>query len=245
MNPDTLVDAVDAALRAAADPVRAAKERAYLKSDLEHLGCGVPAVRAVVRRAVRTNGPLTHDELVQASGTLWNVSVHERRLAAVELLDVGRTLLSADDAPFLEALLRGARTWALVDPLAIAVVGDAVERDPGGWAATLDRWAGDPDFWLRRSALLALLRPLRAGGGDWERFARYADLMLDEREFFVRKAIGWVLRDTGRRRPELVTAWVLPRAHRASGVTLREALKPLAPEQQAAVRRAAATGSPR
>ena len=45
---------------------------------------------------------------------------------------------------------------------------------------------------------------LRRGTGDFERFARYADAMLDEREFFVRKAIGWVLRDTARKRPDLV-----------------------------------------
>jgi 3-methyladenine DNA glycosylase AlkD len=51
--------------------------------------------------------------------------------------------------------------------------------------------------------------------------------MLDEREFFVRKAIGWVLRELGRRRPEVVAAWLLPRARRASAVTWREAVKPL------------------
>jgi 3-methyladenine DNA glycosylase AlkD len=55
--------------------------------------------------------------------------------------------------------------------------------------------------------------------------------MLDEREFFIRKAIGWVLRETGRKRPELVSEWLLPRAARASGVTVREAVKHL-PERE-------------
>jgi 3-methyladenine DNA glycosylase AlkD len=59
--------------------------------------------------------------------------------------------------------------------------------------------------------------------------------MLDEREFFIRKAIGWVLRDTGRKRPDLVYEWLLPRAARASGVTIREALKPLSAAQRAAI----------
>ena len=59
--------------------------------------------------------------------------------------------------------------------------------------------------------------------------------MLDEQEFFIRKAIGWVLRDTGRRRPDLVFEWLLPRASRCSGVTLREAIKPLSEEQRATV----------
>jgi len=89
----------------------------------------------------------------------------------------------------------------------------------------LDRWARDPDFWVRRSAMLALLVPLRRGGGDFERFSRYADAMLDEREFFIRKAIGWVLRETSKRRPAMIAEWLAPRMRRASGVTLREALK--------------------
>ena len=49
--------------------------------------------------------------------------------------------------------------------------------------------------------------------------------MLEEREFFIRKAIGWVLREVAKRRPELVTTWLTPRVHRASGVTFREAIK--------------------
>ena len=83
--------------------------------------------------------------------------------------------------------------------------------------------------------MLALLVPLRQGGGDFVRFGRYADAMLDEREFFIRKAIGWVLRDTGRKRPDLVYEWLLPRAARASGVTIREAVKPLSPAQRDAI----------
>jgi len=53
--------------------------------------------------------------------------------------------------------------------------------------------------------------------------------MLAEREFFIRKAIGWVLRDTAKRRPGLVAGWLAPRVHLASGVTVREAVKPLPP----------------
>jgi len=74
--------------------------------------------------------------------------------------------------------------------------------------------------------------PLRRGGGDFERFARYADAMLDEHEFFIRKAIGWVLRETGKRRPDLVADWLAPRIPRASGVTVREAVKPLPPARR-------------
>jgi hypothetical protein len=82
------------------------------------------------------------------------------------------------------------------------------------------------------SALLALLPPLRRGGGDFARFGRYAEAMLGDREPFIRKAIGWVLRDTAKRRPELVAAWLEPRAALASGVTVREAVKHLPPDRR-------------
>jgi 3-methyladenine DNA glycosylase AlkD len=142
--------------------------------------------------------------------------------------------LGAGDADVIERMLREARTWALVDPLAGDLVGPLSERD-SGFDPVLERWAVDDDFWIRRSALLAHLVPLRQGRGDFDRFSRFADGMLEEKEFFIRKAIGWVLRDTSKKRPDLVFDWILPRAHRASGVTIREAVKHLSPEQREAV----------
>jgi 3-methyladenine DNA glycosylase AlkD len=226
--PTITVHELDAALRAAAHPERADREKAYLKSTTVHYGVSVPATRAL---AVRTGKDLDRQRLVALATELWDepadATVHERRLLAAELLAARVDLLEATDLQLLERLLRGARTWALVDTLAPSVVGPLSERYPAEVEPWLDRWAVDDDFWLRRAALLAHLLPLRRGGGDWERFTRYADPLLADREFFVRKAIGWVLRDTGRRRPSLVLAWVEPRVTRMSGVTLREAVKPL------------------
>jgi 3-methyladenine DNA glycosylase AlkD len=88
----------------------------------------------------------------------------------------------------------------------------------------LDRWATDPDFWVRRASLLAELRSLKAGA-DMRPFLRRADRMLDEKEFFIRKAIGWVLREVGKKRPDEVVAWLAPRTGRTSGVTIREAVR--------------------
>ena len=222
--------AIEAQLRAAGTPERAAKEKQYLKSDLEFLGASMPAIQKVAKAVHREHPRLSADEVTALAVELWARPIHELRATAVDLLTRYTGTLRVGDVALVERMLREARTWALVDNLAINVTGRLVERFPE-LAETLDGWAGDDDFWLRRSAMLALLRPLRAGAGDFDRFARYADAMLDEKEFFVRKAIGWVLRDTGRKRPELVYEWVKPRTHRASGVTMREAVKPL-PEHQ-------------
>lgn len=237
MDVDALADLaerIDADLRARARPERAAGEKAYLKSDLVHYGASVPAIRAVAKAVRKAHPHLDRGDLLGLVAALWAEPVHERRMAAVELLTFYGDGLATDDMVLLERLLREARTWAIVDGLAASVVGPLVERYPDA-ADVLDRWAGDDDFWIRRSALLALLIPLRRGEGDFARFGRYADAMLDEKEFFVRKAIGWVLRDTARKRPALVYEWLLPRAARASGVTVREAVKYLSDGQRSAV----------
>jgi 3-methyladenine DNA glycosylase AlkD len=227
---------IDGELRDLGIGARAEHEKAYLKSGLTHYGATVPAIRAVAKKVVSKHPSLTHDELIALVDVLWMKGVHELRMACVELLDLCHDRLTPADAALLERLLRHARTWALVDGLAASVVGYLVDQYPE-LTRTLDRWVGDDDFWIRRSALLALLLPLRRGEGDFERFSRYADAMLDDKEFFIRKAIGWVLRDTAKKRPELVYRWLLPRAGRASGVTIREAVKPLSPQQRAAVLR--------
>jgi 3-methyladenine DNA glycosylase AlkD len=241
MDVDRIARDLDRALREHTIPGRAAREKAYLKSSLDHYGVPVPAVRSLARDLRRSRPDLARDDLVALVVQLWTVPVHERRMLAVELLHAYSRLLETADLGLIERLLREARTWALVDGLSASVVGALVQRLPQA-ADTLDRWAADEDFWLRRSALLALLVPLRSGEGDFDRFSRYADAMLEEREFFIRKAIGWVLRDTGRARPDLVYAWLLPRAGRASGVTLREAVKPLSTPQRRVIEDARASG---
>jgi 3-methyladenine DNA glycosylase AlkD len=232
-----IAEEVDRDLRAAGNPARAVSEKSYLKSDLEFLGCGVPAIRAAAKAARRAHADLDHDTLIDLVDRLWSVPVHERRMAAVEMLLAFPKLLEPDDIPHVERLVRESRTWALVDVLATGVTAGLMQRYPE-LSTTLDRWVADPDFWVRRAAMLALLPPLRQGAGDFARFARYADAMLEEKEFFIRKAIGWVLRETAKKQPLQVYEWLIVRADRASGLTVREAVKYLPTEQREAVLRA-------
>ena len=222
-----LADQLEVELRALGTAERAAQEKRYLKSDLEHLGVTVPALRKVVVAFLHTQPDFDRDDALGLARALWKKPIHERRAAAVEVLEFSKNLLLPMDIALVEELLRESRGWALVDNLAASVAGDLVERFPTKLAAVLDCWAKDGDFWLRRSALLALLLPLRRGQGDFARFCRYAEGMLGEKEFFIRKAIGWVLRDTAKKTPERVVAWLMPRAARASGLTVREACKHL------------------
>jgi 3-methyladenine DNA glycosylase AlkD len=212
---------------------RAVGAKAYLKSDLGFFGVTAPQVRATVK-AITRDLDIDHDQLVATVGALWARPVFELRSSAVELLAYHVELLGPKDIALLERLVAESKTWALVDFLSTAVIGVVVEQHPA-LTKTLDRWSIDEDFWIRRAAMLSLLVPMRRGGGDFERFARYADTMLEEKEFFIRKAIGWILREVSRKRPQLVVDWLAPRVNRAAGLTIREATRHLTVKQQMAV----------
>jgi 3-methyladenine DNA glycosylase AlkD len=239
-DPDAAAATLTQALRPFGSAARAAQEKRYLKSDLEFIGVGVPDIRRVVKAAVREHLAargergvrLDRDAAVAWALVLWHEPVHERRAAAIEILQLAVTNLTAADLATLERLIRDARTWAYVDGLAGNIAGAVALRDASSWKR-VDDWAADENFWVRRSALLSLLPGIRAGRPELARFVRYADPMLAEREFFIRKAIGWVLREISRRDPGWVAGWTADHVAELSGVTFREAVRHLPPEAKA------------
>jgi 3-methyladenine DNA glycosylase AlkD len=224
VDPARTVRDLSRALRAAGDPARAVGARAYLKSDLEFWGVAVPDLRRVSKGWLADRPGLDHHELVDVVRALWKRPVHELRIVGIELLRERVALLGPADVPLVEDLLRRSFSWAYVDALAPKVMGPLFVRHPA-LGEVLDRWVTDPDFWIRRAALLTLLDPLRRGGGDWERFVAYADRLIEERELFIRKAIGWILREVGKRDPVRVRRFLAARRDRVSALTWREATK--------------------
>jgi 3-methyladenine DNA glycosylase AlkD len=220
---------MEAELRAAGSPERAVKEKAYLKSPLDFAGASLPAIRDCAKQVRRDHPDLSGSDALALADELWSSRLLERRMVAVVLLELFVARLAPADLEHLERFVRDSYTWALVDGLAgdvAASINAAYPRD-----ATVDavvrRWAGDDDFWVRRSALLAHLKTLGSRGSfeGWDRFCGFADAMLDERQFFIRKVIGWVLREASKTHPDLVAEWLRPRVERISGVTIREAVR--------------------
>ena len=230
MDPAAAARSIEEQLRAQGTPERAAGSRRYLKSDLDFVGVPVPAVRAAIAGWSRAQGDVSRQDAIALAGALWETSIFERKLAAVVVLERFAGLLTTTDLPFVNGLIEDSETWALVDGLAVNVAGTIVATHPCA-ARELDSWANASNHWVRRTALLALMKSMKRGD-QHERFFRYADGMLDEKEFFIRKAIGWVLREVGRSYPDAVFGWLEPRAARASGVTLREAVKHLSEDQR-------------
>jgi 3-methyladenine DNA glycosylase AlkD len=213
-----------ARLRRAGSAARAIAEKAYLKSELRFWGTGQDQIRAAVREYCAAHPDLGRADLRAIAETLYGTDVHELRASAIGVLERNRETLIDRDLPWLITLVRKSKSWAYVDWIAPKVIGDVIARDPRA-RKRLPVWAKDDNFWVRRAALLAEHDALRAGAGDFALWSRLAASMLDEREFFIRKAIGWVLREVSKKRPELTYMFLRKHRDRVSRLSLQEGAK--------------------
>jgi 3-methyladenine DNA glycosylase AlkD len=234
MNIAAEVREVRDALEAVATEERALGEKAYLKSELEFLGADMPAIRRAGKTLAGRVQAADDEPLRALVQALWRTRIHELRSVAIALLEQRVESLGADDIALVERLLRDSRTWAYVDWLSTKVCADLLLRVEA-MRGVLARWAQDDDFWVRRAALLTLMPPVVRGAVPFSAFSVLAVPMLGEKEFFIRKAIGWVLRAVSKDDPATVAAFL--RAHRAdvSGITLREGAKYLPARERKAL----------
>ena len=224
MKPASVVQHFDRRFRALGTAQRAEGSKAYMKSALRFHGVDAAQLRAECVAFCNAHPDLDRDQLVAYATALFATDAFDLRSAAIALLERKWKLLQASDLPWLVELARAGACWAHVDFVVTAVIDRLLERD-GGVARWARAWARDDSFWVRRAALLCQLRPLRKGAGDFALFAEIAAPMIREKEFFIRKAIGWVLREVSKKRPALVRDFLLPHAATAAGVTWREATK--------------------
>ncbi len=218
---DQLAATIRAGLRAAAVPSRAAGQQAYMKSAMPFLGVRVPEARSVAKRAA---AGITDAASLRATALLlWDDAEHrEERYAAMALLALRPLRGDPELVPTIEHMVRSGRWWDYTDELAHRLA-DLHDADPHKTAALVRTWACDNDLWMRRIAILSQLgRGLRV---DPQLLADTIEPNRGDPEFFVRKAIGWALREYARVEPEWVRAYVAD--HSLSPLSRREALKHL------------------
>lgn len=220
-----VVAALSERVRAKPDPERADREAAYLKSSMVHLGVSVPVGRAIVKDVLGARPALDRGAVCGIIDALWEEPEFEMRRAATEVAVANRAVFQRGDLEPIAALMSDAGTWAINDEWAIRVVGRIFQSDPVAVRADFDRWIHDENFWVRRAVILAYIPRIRSGEDVVDELGTYAEHLLGEREFFIRKAVGWAMRESARRHPESVVAWVQPRQDRMSGLTRREALR--------------------
>lgn len=210
------------ALEPLADAKQAAGMCAYMRDQFRYLGIPTPERRAVVLRLVKEWNPASAAEVRAAAEGLWRLREREFAYAALDLLAKRSALLGLADLEWLLKLALRDPWWDTVDAL-VKVIGAIVHREGAKGRRAMDRALKHKSLWIRRIAMLHQLG--RKGETDVERLFAYADALAEEKEFFIRKAVGWALRDYAWHNPKSVRVYLVSARPRLSGLTYREAGK--------------------
>jgi 3-methyladenine DNA glycosylase AlkD len=219
-----VLDRLVATYAAAADPVRAGPMRAYMRDKFSFLGIRSPEQRTLARQVLAGLAKPDEEDLRAVALACWELPEREYQYFACGWLRRHARVCSADFVDTARHLVVTKPWWDTVDVLAVHLVGPMVTRQPQ-LVSTMDAWSGDVDMWLVRTAVLHQLAYREAT--DATRLFRYCTAQAAHPDFFVRKAIGWALREYAKTAPDAVRAYLRAHESRLSGLSVREALKNL------------------
>ncbi|MFD8999718.1 DNA alkylation repair protein [Streptomyces sp. NPDC059582] len=219
---DLVLERLTVAYPAAADPERAAVMRAYMKDVAPFLGLSSPERRALSRTVLEGTSRPDEADCTAIALRCWRLPEREYQYFAVDYLRRHSARCSAGLLPVARHLITTVPWWDTVDALAAHVVGALVEADPR-LTADMDAWITDDDLWVARTALLHQLRFKERT--DTDRLFAYCLRQSGHTDFFVRKAIGWCLREYAKTDPEAVRGFLARERGRFAPLSVREALK--------------------
>ncbi|MBC8366575.1 DNA alkylation repair protein [bacterium] len=220
-----LVKYVQQELAALADPAKAGPMAAYLKTDMPFYGVQKPDRAKIEKSMLRNFRAATRREYKQAILALWQLPHREEKYLAIHFAANHMDFVDETNLPLYKRLIQEGAWWDFVDGIATALVGVALRKEPDRVWPTMDAWIEDEDFWLRRTAILCQLGFKKET--DHRRLFDYCLRRADETEFFIRKAIGWALRDYSYAEPSRVKAFLLKNKDQLSGLSFREGAKQL------------------
>ena len=221
-----LVAAVRRELKAAADPSRAPAMQAYMKSAMPYYGVGSPGQAAIWKKLFRSHVLSDAASWRETTLAMWRgAKFREERYGAIALSGEKAYLpwQTLDTVPMYEEMIVTGAWWDYVDHIAGRRIGLLLGNHPSQMSRLMRRWSRSNDMWKRRTSILCQLG-----------FKERTDLPLlydciepnlDDREFFIRKAIGWALRQYAWTNPKEVQRYVRAHEDRLSGLSKREALK--------------------
>lgn len=217
-----------AAMVAAGDPERALAQQAYLKSDMPHHGIGSPDLKVLLKPFHAEFRPASRQGWEQTVLTLWDGATHrEERYAAISYAQhrAAKQWQDPESIDLYRHLITTGAWWDLVDTVAGDLVGGVLKAHRAAVTPVMRSWAVDEDLWMRRSSVICQLK--HGAETDLGLLSYAIEANVDDTSFWLRKAIGWALRQYVRTDAEWVRAEVARLGDRLSGLSRREALKHL------------------
>lgn len=221
-------DDVRRTLAAAGDPARATGQQTYMKSEMPYHGLTSPELRQLLRPHLAAFAPADRAAWRDTVLDLWDRATHREQRYAATALARHRSARAWQDPESLDLyrhLVVTGAWWDHVDEIAAHLVGGVLDSHRERVTPVTLAWATDEDLWIRRTAVLSQLR--HADRLDQHLLASAIEANLDDSSFWLRKAIGWALREHAKTDPAWVQARVAQWDDRISGLSRREALKHL------------------
>lgn len=218
-----------AQLSAVAEPARAPAMQAYMKSEMPYLGVSAVPLRQVCKAAFA--GLTWPDSAAWQADvlTIWRQAEYrEQRHAAIELSGVraAKAFQRIETLPMYEEMIVSGAWWDYVDTIVTLRFWPLLQNDRAAMKQAMLAWSRDANMWKRRSAILCQNKAKAAT--DLPFLYACIEPSLDSKEFFLRKAIGWALRQYAWTDPAEVRRYVHENEARLSGLSRREALKNIA-----------------
>ena len=217
-----IVEFIQTELKKSADPEKAGPMQAYMKTDQPFLGVPAPLRDQIFKKAKKEYPIKFFEEYKNAIKFLWNGTYREEQYMALEIATKFKKFRITEAWPIYEQMAASAKNWDTIDWIAAHLIGELVLQNRH-FEQDLLRLSESDNFWLRRVSLLAQLK-----FKDLTNTLLLAELIektLHEKEFFIRKAIGWILREYSKTNPHWVIEFVKNNEGRLSGLSKREALK--------------------
>jgi 3-methyladenine DNA glycosylase AlkD len=211
------------ALAEVADPGKAPGMQAYMKTDMPFYGVQKPARAPIARHLSAEFAPRNREEYEALILGLWGLSHREEKYLALDVAGRHRQFVSSASLPLYRRLIVEGAWWDLVDEVATHIVRSLVLQEPKPTWRQVDTWIDDDDMWLRRSAIICQVGA--KDRTDATRLFAFCEERIEEREFFIRKAIGWALREYAKTDPDAVAGFATANRDRLSSLSYREATK--------------------
>lgn len=208
------------------DPERAKYQQSYMKSDMPFWGVKTPETRKIISNLIKESRIENVDQWKSLIEFIWtNASRREEWYAAIEILNHAkfRKWLVPEHNALIEKMVIEGAWWEIIDPIATNGVHRMMLNQPEETAKILRSWAQSGNIWKRRTAILTQL--LSKEKMDWSLQKEIMEYSLDKKEFFLQKAIGWVLRQYSRTEPQRVSDYVANNVQRLSPLAKREGMK--------------------
>lgn len=211
-------------LTAHANAEHAVAMAAYMKTTMPFYGVKAPERRAILKEALTTYPINDSAACIEVITQLWQCQHREEKYCAIDIARAHRKHLHPDMLPLFEMMIRTGAWWDFVDEIAMHLVGTIVLKHPHVWPI-IEQWSRDDDMWIRRTAIICQNR--FKNKTDAQRLFAYCVHNMHDKDFFIRKAIGWALREYAKTDAAAVLQFVEMHTAQLAPLSYREAIKHL------------------